>query len=464
MPGTTDMLEITEEKYINFIKWRNFNMGFWFLMFASSVLVLTKTRWQINSVYVSAPLLCFGMLFLLTSSFRNWPDYKKQTSAFYKLIFTFLLIWGTFVGVRNFISMDPIVVRDMWGIRLTSWAWFVPAVMLLSTDPAIIRQLLNVVLKQGALGLILLAVVWLPPLSLRTDFQLLWGCSSLLLFWDHLPKWGRKAALIGALISLAFVVLSSERNMVLAHLLLMLCASYILIMRKYHLRGRRLLGIIALYSLALIFAYFVSYGDNRFLFGEKIGTQITAFEKKLFKDTRTGSIGFGEGDNVVEGDVPRANLFLDFLQDMDQWDLIFGRGSVGTYRSMASGGIFRANIECGYLQIILKGGVIMLCLMLLMAVPAMVKGIFTSRNYVSKAFGFIVAGRLIEMVFFGLPEASPRYALFWLAIGICLNARIHHMTDSQIEACLGGGAGVHGDRGRAVAIPADSAGTALTGV
>ncbi|OPY11914.1 MAG: hypothetical protein A4E69_02522 [Syntrophus sp. PtaB.Bin138] len=430
------MLEITEEKYLNFIKWRNFHAGLWMLMIATSVLVLIKTRWHINSVYVSAPFLCFGMLFLLNASFRNWADFIKQTGGFYRVTFTCLLAWGLFVGARNFVSMDPTVIRDMWGIRLTSWAWFVPAVMLLSINTCVIRQLLNVMMRQGALGLILLAIVWLPPLSLRTDFNLLWGCSALLLFWDHLPKWGRRTALAGAFLSLAFVVLSAERNMVLAHLLLMLCASYILIMRKYHVRGRRLLGILALYSLALILAYFVSYGDNRFLFGETIGTQITAFEKKLFKDTRTGSIVFGEGDAVVEGDVPRANLFLDFLEDMGKWEMIFGRGSVGTYRSMASGGISRANVECGYLQVILKGGVVMLVLMLLLAIPAMIRGIFTSRNYVAKAFGFIVAGRLIEMVFFGLPEASPRYALFWIAIGICLNSQILRMTDSQIEVYM----------------------------
>ena len=444
------MPEIMEEKYINFIKWRNFHAGLWTLMIATSVLVLTKTRWQINSVYISAPFLCFGMLLLLNASFRNWADFMKKTGGFYRMIFRCLLVWGLFVGVRNFVSMDPIVIRDMWGIRFTSWAWFVPAVMLLSINPCVIPQLMNVMMKQGALGLILLAIVWLPPLSLRTDFHLLWGCSTLLLFWDNLSKWGRWTAFAGAIISLIFVVLSATRNMVLAHLLLMLCASYILIMRKYHLRGRRLIAVIALYSLVLIFAYFVSYGDNRFLFGEKIGTQITAFEEKLFKDTRTESIGVG--DDVVEGDRPRANLFLDFLQNMNQLDLIFGRGSVGTYVSIASGGSPRVNIECGYLQVILKGGLIMLSLMLLLAIPAMIRGIFTSRNYVVKAFGFIVAGRLIEMVFFGLPEASPRYALFWIAIGICLNSQIHKMTDSQIEVYMDDQGDDNSNRGEMMSI------------
>jgi len=420
----SDIHQDTFDKTAFFPGWKLFNLGFWLLMLSLSVLTLAKTRWQIPSDYIAAPLLCTGMFFLLMASIQDMRNRTRQISFIAILVLVYLLFWGLVTALRGFGSFELMDIKGNLGGRYFGWTWFVPAVMLLSMEPRFLQQLLKAILHHGTLGLIILAVAWLPPLRLYSSFSLLWGCSALLIFWHYLPKWGKRVALTGAFLQVYLVVLSSGRNQILGHGFLMLAAGYIAMMHKYRFRGRRRLGIILGFLIISGLVYYVANHANLPFLGKTSEKRINTFKEEIFKDTRTGSGGSG------------VNLYLDFLDDMDTWDLIFGRGSVGTYHSIGSGGLNRHNIECGYFHVILKGGGIMLFLMLLLAIPAVLKGFFTSRNWVVKGFAFIVLGWLLEMLPFGLPSASPRYVLFWLSIGVCLNTNLLKMTDEEIERYL----------------------------
>ncbi len=422
----TDIRKETFHKTTFFPGQKDFNLGFWLLMFSLSVITLSKTRWHINSEYIAAPLLVTGMFYLLMASIQDMQNRTRHLSGIAKLVFGYLLLWGLVTVLRGCVSYEFSTIRalrDNFGMRYSAWTWFVPALMLLSMEPRFLPQLLKTILKHGKLGLIILAVAWLPPLRIFSSFKLLWGCSALLIFWHYLPKGGKLIALTGAFLQVFFVVLASSRNEILGHGFLILSASYIGMMRKYRFRGRRRLGIIACFLVIFSLVYYAANHDNFFFIGEKKEARINAFKEEIFENTRTG---YADG----------GSLYSDFLRDMDKVDLIFGRGSLGTYRSMASGGLSRVNFECGYFHVILKGGGIMLLLMLLLAIPAVLKGFFTSRNWVVKGFAFIVLGWLLEMLPFGLPGAYPRYVLFWLSIGVCLNTKLLKMTNEEIERYL----------------------------
>jgi hypothetical protein len=415
--------QATFDRTVSIPKWQFFNIGFWLLMFSWSVMGLSKSRWQIESQYISAPLLCFGMSFMLIGAFKYWKSAIKQLSSLNQMIFRFLIFWGVVTALRGFSSFELTAFRDNLGIRYFAWTWFVPVFMVLSMEPLFIRQLLKAMLKHGRLGLIILAIGWVPPIRLFTLFSLCWGCSALLIFWQYLSKWGRLVALIGAFLTIFFAILASERNALVGHGFLMLAASYIYMIRRHRFRGQRRVGVIyglwrrlgIIYGFVLVagVVYYAANHQNLPFFTERTESRIESFKEEL--------------PNT------RGILFSDFLKDMDMMDLLFGRGAIGQYKSVASGGAYRALIECGYFQVILKGGVVMLFPMLLLAVPAMLKGLFTSRNWVVKGFAIIVAGWLLEMAPFGLPAAFPRYALFWFSIGICLNPALRNMTDEEIE-------------------------------
>jgi len=119
--------------------------------------------------------------------------------------------------------------------------------------------------------------------------------------------------------------------------------------------------------------------------------------------------------------------------------MILGRGCMGTYRGFRGGEIGwkdRRNIECGYFQIILKGGIVMLILILALAVPAVWLGLTHSRNWFTRGCAIIVLIRLVEMVPYGLPVADLRYVLFWLAVGGCLAPGLRSMSEDDITSQL----------------------------
>jgi hypothetical protein len=80
--------------------------------------------------------------------------------------------------------------------------------------------------------------------------------------------------------------------------------------------------------------------------------------------------------------------------------------------------------------------VISLFLFVLIAIPGMIKGIFTSDNLLSKAAGIWI-GLFFLYAYPGGPAIfTLNYTLVWLSIGICYSEKIRKMTDNEIFALL----------------------------
>jgi hypothetical protein len=131
--------------------------------------------------------------------------------------------------------------------------------------------------------------------------------------------------------------------------------------------------------------------------------------------------------------------------DMSQTDWIIGKGIKGKYYcpivenvNDAEGGGFRDNIETGYLQIILKGGIINLALLLLTFIPAVYKGLFKSRNVLSKAAALWIFLWIIYLYPSGGIVFSMNYVLVWIAVGICYSEKIRNLPDATIKNYMQG--------------------------
>jgi hypothetical protein len=139
--------------------------------------------------------------------------------------------------------------------------------------------------------------------------------------------------------------------------------------------------------------------------------------------------------------------YPDYFADMNSTlDWVIGKGLNGTYYSEIfernvdkdlkennSLGVkkgYRPNIECGYLQVILKIGIFGLILKLLLALPAIYLGLFKSKNWFVKGCAIIIVEWLISMYPAALPEWTISYMLFWLCIGACLSRETRNATSS----------------------------------
>lgn len=144
------------------------------------------------------------------------------------------------------------------------------------------------------------------------------------------------------------------------------------------------------------------------------------------------------------GENTREDVMLDFLLDMgNPKDLLIGRGFYGTYycpnvdkdSDTGESDDNREVIENGYLQIILKGGIIYLLLYMMLMIPAIVKGV-KAPNQLSKACAVIVFVQLVDMLVFGVPTFNIKTFMIWMAVSVCYNKRIAGMTDDEVNEML----------------------------
>jgi hypothetical protein len=150
---------------------------------------------------------------------------------------------------------------------------------------------------------------------------------------------------------------------------------------------------------------------------QKKGT-FRLLSSRLYEDTRSG---------VVE----------NFYRDMQTMDWILGKGISGEYfcPGIDEGHrvtVYREVIETGYLQIILKRGIVSIVLFSFLAIPALFRGLFRSRNLLCKASALWILWYLINTYAATYHYLNITYLLVWLSIGICLDIEIRYKTDAEI--------------------------------
>jgi hypothetical protein len=144
------------------------------------------------------------------------------------------------------------------------------------------------------------------------------------------------------------------------------------------------------------------------------------------------------------GDQDTRSELEEYLNaDLSSSDWIFGRGINGKYYfpfnenvNDVTGEGYRDVIETGYLQIILKGGIISLVLLLLILLPAVYLGLFKSKSVLSKA----AAVWILLWIIYLKPQIgntfSMHYLLVWTSVGICYSKNLRNMSDNSIKHYL----------------------------
>ncbi len=138
-------------------------------------------------------------------------------------------------------------------------------------------------------------------------------------------------------------------------------------------------------------------------------------------------------DRVFENS--RGDVVDYFYLDMTKKDWLIGRGINGLYYcpTGATEDGYRNVIETDYLQIILKGGIISLALLLLIAIPAIIKGLFYSKNILSKAAAIWILLWLLALFPATVTTFSLNYLLVWISIGICYSKEMRNMPEDLVK-------------------------------
>ncbi len=360
-------------------------------------------------------LMAFGFMNIMQFSIHN---------SYLRTLFILFCLWSLFVFIRaNDIDYNYIksILFDGWyGI----FSYFVPMIILIPKKLLFYKKLFQIILILGILGLLLdlyFARELLDPDINNFESQAILEvinttlCLSagfiLLTYKYH----SRKSIIIALMViggTVFFAIFRARRAMILMNVIPLLIAYFIYV---YNSKAKYKIWII-LFSIAvtvIVTNYFIQiyYSDQHF---ENI-------QKKSFENTRTG---------VEEC----------FFRDMTRSEFIMGKGLNGQYYcpgiDQGTVSMYRSVIETGYLNMILKGGVIYMGLWLLIALPAIYYGFFRSKNTLSKAGAIWIFLFLLFHYPTTVNTFTLHYFIFWIAIDICYSRQLRVIPEEILQSYL----------------------------
>lgn len=342
---------------------------------------------------------------------------RLNISNYYlRTIFTLFILWQIYIIFRGIQEFDfPMLLNSLF-LPYYFLHYWVPLIILIPANIFFAKKTFHFFV---VLSLLLFVVFLLFPndmIGKNLDFseQAIWtlgtGAGFLLLTWGYHNYKIRLIAFVTVLLCLFISTIMARRNIMITFSNFIIFSLIIALLNSSQsIRSKIYILTIVIFTSALAYVIYFNYQDK--LFG-KISGHLTENTRGLVIDA--------------------------FLKDMSTQDLIIGKGFLGEYYCPGAeeGKDNRFIIESGYLQTILKGGIISLALFLLIALPAAFLGIFKSNNMLSKASGTIVILWLIDMFPWGMPAINIRYILVWICIGICYSKVIRNLSESDLKYSL----------------------------
>ena len=337
-----------------------------------------------------------------------------------KILFLIYCIWQLTVVLRG-IALDYSSIKVMlFDAESGLFRYFAPLILLFPKNLLYYKKVVLVILTLGAIFL-LYDVAFIGNLmdldyeNNNTKFTyehfvkiLSVPSGIILLTLIYQKKKVKYFAYLVMIVSLLFAAYRARRALII------MSASPLVISYILDLYAKKKNFVIALIPFILIF-FALNFGGANF--GIKLPDIFTLLNERGTEDTRTG----------VE---------IYFYKDMTTTDWIIGKGINGTYFcpdiDLGTNTDYRSMIETDYLNIILKGGIISLALVLLIAIPAFIKGMFFSNNILSKAAAIWILLWILELYPANVTTFSLHYLLLWISIGICYSDVTREVSDKEL--------------------------------
>lgn len=294
--------------------------------------------------------------------------------------------------------------------------YLIPLIILIPANVFFAKRIFNLFIILSLLLFFVFLVFRNDMLYTNLNFseQAIWtlgtGGGFLLLTWRYQNTKIRLLAFLTVLLSLFVATVMARRNIMLTFSNFLIFSIFLVLLNsRQSIRSKVYLLTVIILVTIIAFNIFTNYQDKLF---SRISGHLTENTREIIYDA--------------------------FFKDMTKKDWILGKGFLGEYYCPGAeeGKDTRFIIESGYLQTILKGGVISLILFLSIAIPAVYLGIIKSRNIICRASGTIVLLWLIDMFPWGMPAMNIRYILLWTCIGICYSKEFRGLTDNDVKKSL----------------------------
>lgn len=412
------------QSYINYKTVRSFNI-FWlgFTLYTGAYVLFTtmETMLFLNKIQLLGLALIFvGSLGLIQFKFEN---------QYLKVLYFLYMGWLMYTVSRGFKFDRVFLFENVFNASAGILPYFAPVVLLFPKNIFYLRRLFVAIVVLAAIFLVLslfyrgqllypgedmqsqaIMETFAKTLSLPTGF--------LLLTYLYQPKFRRLFAFAVIIVVVFLALIRGRRAITVMNL------SYLLFFYFIYLYVNKVRFTTLVFSLFIVCLLAVA-GFKYYTANKK--STFSVLTSRLDEDTRS----------AVE---------TCFYDDMKTEDWIFGRGMLGEYYCPGvdeasyenSYTDYRSIIETDYLNIILKGGAISLGLVLLITIPAAIKGIFYSKNVLSKAAGMWILFWIMDLYPATVTTFTLNYLIVWISVGICYSRTIRNMPEEDVKTLLSG--------------------------
>ena len=397
---------------------KNLNL-FWLGFIIYTLSFALSTTWLYVSYVVCQSIQIVGLILLVPPLF-SLVKFKLKNS-YLRILFIAYMIWMVGIVARGFQFNITFLKQMLFEVSYGVLTYVAPLILLFPTNLANYKKLFNVIILLGIFYFIYDSVfikhiidsdrTSLLSQGILENFAGLMGINAgfILLTYVYHSKKRQMFALAMMLITILFAIYRARRG------LIFICVSMLMFyLMIYLISSKRKAMVIYLGILIGIFAALY------------IGSS--------YKQSNSGLFGFlmARADEDTRSGVEDA-----MKDDMSNTDWIIGKGIDGHYFCT---GIdvndligYRSVIETGYLQIMLKGGLVSLILLLLIAVPALVLGLFYSKNILSKAAGMWILLWVIYLYPIVPNSFNIHYLVFWISVGICYSKEIRNLPEAVLK-------------------------------
>ncbi|MFT4800478.1 MAG: hypothetical protein ACI93N_000236 [Flavobacteriaceae bacterium] len=408
---------ITEKKLL---KWA---------LYANAIYILLLFLFRPNGINITkiviTSLLLFSVFTIFIICFRNRKQ-LKTIPKYLRILFYLLIFYSCIVIVRSFsLSLQDWVTN--FGNVYMAFAWLVPLVLILGTK--IENWVIVFKATNFMFNLMIFAALLLPfYVEVRTEWTwLIRPVNFILLLGLYHYRQDRLKIYLIIAISLIIAYRTHQR---MEYLYIGLVLGFLLLDKLFSFKIKKRFLKYILGSFILVFTLI-------FTVGYEFVSSIIA--------------------NVIEFQDSRTFLFTELRGELAKTqDQLFGRGSLGTYFSQFfentrsfwekqgyNGHVDlwgddpkRITVEVGYLQMLLKGGGVLLILNVVISIITIYLALFRSNNKFIRRLGYyILIITILSLVSFR-PAFTPTFIIFWMAIGTILNKKYRMLKDDEIEKLI----------------------------
>lgn len=339
-------------------------------------------------------------------------------NEYQKITFVLLLSWALTVFIRGLFDLESDTLKaTIFNPWFGGFLYFVPVIMLFPKKLIYYKKIFDVIVILGVFY-ILYDLMFISDL-MNPDIE-----SEL--SRDIVEYFSKTLALPVIFILLTYVYHSKPKIVYAAGILLVTIFFSIV-------RARRGMLIMAVGPLLIVyFLYLINSKNKLVVMSISLVILSLVAAGAIFYITNNSINLFDNLEERGTGDT-RSGVEENFYKSMNGVDWLIGRGMLGEYYSPTPDGNYRGTIETDYLNMILKGGIINLVLLLLILIPAMINGIFRSKNTLSKAAGFWIFIWLLSTYPATVQVFTLYYMLVWVSVGICYSRTIRNIPDRVLK-------------------------------